>query len=111
MISPCNLLDCLELFGVSSDQRQQKYVKGRSKMPLRGRRSWLIAGVIALAVAAVSCTSNHTAAPPKVIFDKGTPYADLLVPKFTSSVTDGAVGVAVDAPVTVSVADGVLGSV
>ena len=43
--------------------------------------------------------------------DKGTPFADLLVPKLTSSVTDGAVGVTVDAPVTVSVADGVLASV
>lgn len=46
-----------------------------------------------------------------MIFDKGTPFADLLVPKLTSSVTDGAVGVTVDAPVTVSVGDGVLASV
>ena len=60
---------------------------------------------------ALGCSSSHSAAPAKVIFDKGTPFADLLVPKLTSSVTDGAVGVTVDAPVTVSVADGVLGSV
>ncbi|MEQ0619573.1 hypothetical protein ABLN73_05890, partial [Mycobacterium tuberculosis] len=33
----------------------------------------------------------------KVIADKGTPFADLLVPKLTASVTDGAVGVTVDA--------------
>jgi lipoprotein-anchoring transpeptidase ErfK/SrfK len=62
------------------------------------------------AVVGVAC-SSHNAASAKVIFDKGTPFADLLVPKLTSSVTDGAVGVTVDAPVTVSVADGVLASV
>ena len=39
----------------------------------------------------------------RMLADKGTPYADLLVPKLTASVTDGAVGVAVDAPVTVTV--------
>ena len=63
------------------------------------------------AVIGAGCSSSHSAAPAKVISDKGTPFADLLVPKLTSSVTDGAVGVTVDAPVTVSVADGVLGSV
>jgi lipoprotein-anchoring transpeptidase ErfK/SrfK len=63
------------------------------------------------AVIGVACSTTHTAAPPKTIFDKGTPFADLLVPKLTSSVTDGSVGVTVDAPVTVSVADGVLASV
>lgn len=47
----------------------------------------------------------------KAIVDKGTPFADLLVPKLTASVTDGAVGVTVDSPVTVTVADGVLASV
>ena len=46
-----------------------------------------------------------------MIADKGTPFGDLLVPKLTSSVTDGAVGVPVDAPVTVSAEDGVLGAV
>src|ERR1700761_9252170 len=79
--------------------------------PLRRHRSWLFAAMIVFAVVGVACGSSHTAAPVKVIFDKGTPYADLLVPKLTSSVADGAVGVTVDAPVTVSVADGVLGSV
>ncbi|OBG40097.1 hypothetical protein A5672_14200 [Mycobacterium alsense] len=67
--------------------------------------------MVAFAVIGVSCSDNHTAAPPKVIFDKGTPFGDLLVPKLTSSVSDGGVGVTVDAPVTVSVASGVLGSV
>jgi lipoprotein-anchoring transpeptidase ErfK/SrfK len=66
--------------------------------------------MIMFAVVGVAC-SSYSAAPAKVIFDKGTPFADLLVPKLTSSVTDGAVGVTVDAPVTVGVADGVLASV
>ncbi|PRC58270.1 hypothetical protein C6A85_29340, partial [Mycobacterium sp. ITM-2017-0098] len=47
----------------------------------------------------------------QVITDKGTPFGDLLVPKLTSSVQDGAVGVSVDSPVTVSAEDGVLGAV
>ena len=34
---------------------------------------------------------------PKAIFDKGSPFVDLLVPKLTASVSDSAVGVAVDA--------------
>ena len=80
-------------------------------MPLRASRSWLAIALSLFAVVGVACSSNHAAAPAKVIFDKGTPFADLLVPKLTSSVTDGAVGVTVDAPVTVSVADGVLAAV
>ncbi|WP_407662714.1 L,D-transpeptidase [Mycobacterium tilburgii] len=67
--------------------------------------------IVMFAKLAAACSSGHTAAPAKVIFDKGTPFADLLVPKLTASVSDGAVGVTVDAPVTVSVGDGVLGSV
>ena len=51
--------------------------------------------------------------PPPIqrIADKGTPFGDLLVPKLTASVTDGAVGVTVDQPVTVSAEGGVLGAV
>ncbi len=79
--------------------------------PWRGRRSWLAVVLAAVAVFGVGCGGSHSAAPPKVIFDKGTPFADLLVPKLTASVSDGAVGVTVDSPVTVSVADGVLASV
>ena len=53
-----------------------------------------------------------SAVPPiQLIADKGTPFGDLLVPKLTASVKDGAVGVAVDDPVTVSAEDGVLGAV
>src|SRR6185437_16965101 len=86
-------------------------MEGHWMMPLRGHRSWLAAAIATVAVFAVACGDNHAAAPAKVIFDKGTPFADLLVPKLTSSVTDGAVGVTVDSPVTVSVADGVLAAV
>src|ERR1700752_5454855 len=86
-------------------------MEGHLMTPLRRHRSWLVAAMIVFAVAGVACSSSHSAAPTKVIFDKGTPFADLLVPKLTSSVTDGAVGVPVDAPVTMSVADGVLASV
>jgi lipoprotein-anchoring transpeptidase ErfK/SrfK len=43
--------------------------------------------------------------------DKATPFGDLLVPKISASVTDGAVGVAVDSPVTVTADDGVLAAV
>jgi lipoprotein-anchoring transpeptidase ErfK/SrfK len=59
-----------------------------------------------------ACDSQPaTPPPPQTITDKGTPFGDLLVPKLTASVTDGAVGVTVDAPVTVSAEDGVLGAV
>jgi lipoprotein-anchoring transpeptidase ErfK/SrfK len=58
-----------------------------------------------------ACGSSDDPAPVEVISDKGTPFGDLLVPKLTSSVTDGAVGVAVDTPVTVTAEDGVLGAV
>src|SRR5580693_2106558 len=73
--------------------------------PLRRRRLSLAVAMISVAVFGVACSSSHVAAPAKVIEDKGTPFADLLVPKLTSSVTDGAVGVTVDALGTVSVAD------
>ncbi len=78
---------------------------------LRRRRSWLVAAIIPIAVFSAACNGTQAAPQAKVIFDKGTPLADLLVPKLTASVSDGAVGVTVDAPVTVSVADGVLASV
>jgi lipoprotein-anchoring transpeptidase ErfK/SrfK len=78
---------------------------------LHRARLSLVVAIISVAVFGVSCSSSPTAAPAKNITDKGTPFADLMVPKLTSSVADGAVGVTVDAPVTVTVADGVLGSV
>lgn len=79
----------------------------------RRSRAWLMA--VALVPAVVlglsACSSNSAPPPPQVITDKGTPFGDLLVPKLSSSVTDGAVGVSVESPVTVSAGDGVLGAV
>jgi lipoprotein-anchoring transpeptidase ErfK/SrfK len=80
----------------------------------RRRSNWL--GVVLLVSAVIFGVSacNSTPAPPpqpQTITDKGTPFGDLLVPKLTASVTDGAVGVTVDAPVTDSAEDGVLGAV
>ena len=60
---------------------------------------------------AVSCSGGSSAPAPKAIMDKATPFGDLLVPKISASVTDGAVGVAVDRPVTVTADAGVLASV
>ncbi len=79
----------------------------------RPYRFWSVALAVlpALVLAASGCNSNTPPPAPKVITDKGTPYADLLVPKLQASVTDGAVGVAVDQPVTVTAEDGVLGAV
>lgn len=66
----------------------------------------------AIVLGAAACSTAPAAPPqPQTITDKGTPYGDLLVPKLTASVSDGAVGVTVDAPVTVSAEDGVLGAV
>jgi lipoprotein-anchoring transpeptidase ErfK/SrfK len=79
--------------------------------PLRRPRLSLVVAMISVAVFGVACGGSPAAAPVKAITDKGTPFADLLVPKLTASVTDGAVGVTVDAPVTVGVADGVLAAV
>jgi lipoprotein-anchoring transpeptidase ErfK/SrfK len=79
----------------------------------RRYRSWLVAAtIIPTVVLGLSACSGNPAPPPvQVITDKGTPFGDLLVPKLNASVTDGAVGVTVDSPVTVSAEDGVLGAV
>ncbi|MGE2722878.1 L,D-transpeptidase [Mycolicibacterium celeriflavum] len=77
------------------------------------RRAWLVtvALIPAMALGLSACGGNSAPPQPQVIDDKGTPFGDLLIPKLTASVTDGAVGVSVDSPVTVSAEDGVLGSV
>jgi lipoprotein-anchoring transpeptidase ErfK/SrfK len=75
-----------------------------------GRR-WLAALMVPLAVFGAGACSSRGNPPPKAIMDKATPFGDLLVPKVSASVTDGAVGVAVDSPVTVTADDGVLASV
>ncbi|MGB6515627.1 MAG: Ig-like domain-containing protein [Mycobacterium sp.] len=75
-------------------------------------RQWLAALMVPLAVfGAGACSSGSGTPPPRAIMDKASPFGDLLVPKLSASVTDGAVGVAVDSPVTVSADDGVLASV
>src|SRR4051812_45163966 len=70
-----------------------------------------IALVPALVLGVSACGGNSAPPQPQVINGKGTPFGDLLVPKLTASVKDGAVGVTVDQPVTVGAEDGVLGSV
>ena len=81
---------------------------GRLMRPQR----WLAVLMVPLAVfGAGACSGSGGTPSPKAIMDKATPFGDLLVPKLSTSVTDGAVGVAVDSPVTVSADNGVLASV
>ena len=80
--------------------------------PRQMRNRLLAAALIPAVVLGLSaCGGNHAPSQPQVITDKGTPYGDLLVPKLTASVKDGAVGVSVESPVMVSAEDGVLGAV
>ncbi|MCV7230322.1 L,D-transpeptidase [Mycolicibacterium komossense] len=59
-----------------------------------------------------ACVARQPTVPAEsTVTDKGTPYTDLLVPKLSASVVDGAVGVPVNRPVTVTADDGVLGAV
>jgi lipoprotein-anchoring transpeptidase ErfK/SrfK len=82
---------------------------------VRPRRRLARLVVVALLPAMVlgmsACSSTSAPPAPKIIADKGTPFGDLLIPKLTASVKDGAVGVRVGSPVTVSAEDGVLGAV
>jgi len=70
-----------------------------------------VALIPAFAVALSGCGAGSQPSAPEVISEKGTPFGDLLVPKLMSSVKDGAVGVSVESPVTVSAEFGVLGAV
>ncbi len=80
--------------------------------PRRFRACLMALAVVPALVFGISaCGANSAPPQPQVINDKGTPFGDLLVPKLTASVKDGAVGVTVDQPVTVGAEDGVLGSV
>ncbi len=65
--------------------------------------------VPALVLGMSGCGSRDSG--PQVLVGKGTPYGNLLVPKLTATVEDGAVGVPVDQPITLSVQGGVLGTV
>ena len=103
------------LAGDNKPIRRISYMPQTGRLPMfRATAQWLRTAVLAMTVLliAAACSSSPAAAPqPEVITDKGTPFADLLVPKLQASVTDGAIGVAVDTPVTVSAGDGVLGQV
>jgi lipoprotein-anchoring transpeptidase ErfK/SrfK len=79
--------------------------------PRRYARLAVLALIPAVVLGLSACGGNSAPSQPQVIADKGTPFGDLLVPKLTASVTDGAVGVSVVSPVTVSAEDGVLGAV
>ncbi|MCV7269991.1 L,D-transpeptidase [Mycolicibacterium doricum] len=85
----------------------------RSLTGPRRQRAWWAGMLVvpAVVLGLTSCSSGSEPEVQQVISDKGTPFGDLLVPKLTSSVTDGAVGVPVDSPVTVGAEGGVLGSV
>lgn len=78
-------------------------------------RSARVLAAICVLLLAVSVTTvsgcSRSSSGSQVLADKGTPYVNQLVPKISASVSDGAVGVAVDKPVTVTVQGGVLGSV
>jgi lipoprotein-anchoring transpeptidase ErfK/SrfK len=84
---------------------------GHSVTFARRGQLWLATLLVPFAVSGLAACGGGNTPPGAAIFDKGTPFADLLVPKLTASVTDGAVGVTVDSPVTVSVEAGVLSSV
>jgi lipoprotein-anchoring transpeptidase ErfK/SrfK len=87
---------------------QVKKVARPRRMP-----AWLAAAALipAIVLGVGACSREPAPPQPQVITDKGTPYGDLLVPKLNASVKDGGVGVSVEAPVTVSAEDGVLGAV
>ncbi len=77
----------------------------------RPHRLLAVVMLLVLVAGVSGCGGGTTAPEVRRITEKGTPYNDLLLPKLTSSVQDGAVGIAVDQPVTVTVESGVLGSV
>jgi lipoprotein-anchoring transpeptidase ErfK/SrfK len=72
-----------------------------------------VAVLAAVALSLSACNGSSTAPPPppQEITAKGDPYSNLLIPKLQASATDGAVGVEVDSPITVTAAGGVLGTV
>ncbi|ULN44794.1 Ig-like domain-containing protein (plasmid) [Mycolicibacterium crocinum] len=77
------------------------------------RTARLVLAVGITAIVGVSACGPAPSTPSQLgaIVEKGTPYSDLLVPSLKMSVSEGAVGVSVESPVTVSAASGVLGPV
>ena len=74
---------------------------------------WTMAMLLTVAGLVLTLNSCQSPTPPQpqAIVEKGTPYGDLLVPRLQTSVTDRAVGVPVESPVTISAEAGVLGAV
>ncbi|CAJ1581415.1 L,D-transpeptidase [[Mycobacterium] wendilense] len=83
----------------------------RSATRPHGYRSWWAVLLLLPALVLSACSAGSETAPSERIADKGTPFADLLVPRVTASFADGAVGVPVDKPVTITASAGVLDSV
>ncbi len=83
----------------------------RSAARPHGYRSWWAVFLLIPVLVLSACGAGSNTASPGRIADKGTPFADLLVPRVTASFKDGAVGVPVDKPVTVTATAGVLDSV
>ncbi len=79
---------------------------------MRVYRGFVIAavGVVASVAVLSGCSSSSDISEPSVPIDSN-PMTELMKPKLTSSVLDGAVGFSPADPVTVSVADGKLSSV
>ena len=74
-------------------------------------RTWVALLLVTVAAMAGLSGCGFRQSESQVLAGKGTPYGDLLVPKLSATVKDGAVGVPVDQPVTLTVQGGVLGSV
>lgn len=76
-------------------------------------RPWiaLLASLAVLVLAGCSAGRPTAEPPQQTIAEKGTPFGDLLIPSLEASVTDGAVGVPVNSPVTVTAEQGVLRNV
>jgi lipoprotein-anchoring transpeptidase ErfK/SrfK len=98
-------------------ERRDDFMRRVYSAGIRRRRSiwWTAAALITVGgvVLGLNACGGSTPTPPQpqAIVDKGTPYGDLLVPKLQTSVTDGAIGVPVESPVTISAGTGVLGAV
>lgn len=86
-------------------------MRERGSAPRRRFRSWFALLLVVIAASAGLSGCGQQTSDPQVLAGKGTPYGDLLVPKLTATVKDGAVGVPVDQPVTLTVSGGVLGRV
>lgn len=64
-----------------------------------------------MVIAMAGCGQSAPEPRAQTITEKGTPYGDLLVPRLHLSVRDGAIGVPVESPVTVTAEAGVLDGV